>query len=178
MILLQLRRSKLLLTLSDAGGGGHRMFSRPRKIEKISSLFYLLLNTYIPIIIRWNSAQNSVSAKYVTKIGTTFGMLHINFGLLFSAVVIVWLIYRDLKKMELLVQNWACTYGGQPSPRHVQGLQTAAADRVKNIVISDWLTFLTTRQQTKQNKKKNNAIENWSNCFHKIINALFMMCSL
>ena len=52
------------------------------------------------------------------------------------------------------MQNWACTYGGQPSPRHVQGLQTAAADRVKNIVISDWLTFLTTRQQTKKTKKK------------------------
>ena len=81
-------------------------------------------------------------------------------------------------------KNWSywCKIGhvhmGGSLPCHVQGLQTAAADRVKNIVISDWLTFLTTRQQTKQNQKKNNAIENWSNCFHKIINALFMMCSL
>ena len=36
----------------------------------------------IPIVIRWNSFQSSKSAIWVTKLGATFGMLHMIFGLL------------------------------------------------------------------------------------------------
>ena len=40
----------------------------------------------VPNFIRWNCAQSSGSAKSVTKIGATIGMLHMIFGLLFSAI--------------------------------------------------------------------------------------------
>ena len=68
------------LTLFDAGG---------RAPYITCGSWEACVNKYIQIFIRWNSAQSSGSAKYVNKIGATFGILHINFGLLFSAIIIV-----------------------------------------------------------------------------------------
>ena len=85
-------------------------------------------------------------------------MLHINFGLLFSAVIIVWLIYGDLKKIGAIGAKLGMYIWGAAPPAIYKVSRPLQQIGLRILSFQTGSHFL--QLGSKLKKTKNNAIEN------------------